>query len=345
MVLGPDLSQEPRQGAYLFGCAGEHLSADETAFFAATNPWGFILFARNINNPEQLRRLTADLRRAVGRDAVITIDQEGGRVERMTPPHWRHWLPPLDQVARNPEAASRSMYLRSRIIADELRRVGIDSNCSPCADVANAQTHPFLRNRCYGEDAQTVATVARAVADGLLDGGVLPVLKHMPGHGRGTLDSHKQLPRVAAKRADLEAVDFAAMRALNDLPLGMSAHIVYEDIDPDQPATTSLIMSKLIRNQIGFSGLLMTDDLSMQALTGDLRSRTQAALAAGMDMILHCNGEISEMDVIAEQAGEFTDVAQMRADSALKRRVPADNIDISTLEAELASLINGRENE
>ena len=333
------------QGAYLFGCAGDRLSADEIAFFAEANPWGFILFARNIDTPDQLCRLTDDLRSAVGRDAVITIDQEGGRVERMTPPHWRHWLPPLDQVARNPEAASRSMYLRSRIIADELRRVGIDSNCSPCADVANAQTHPFLRNRCYGEDAQTVAMVARAVADGLLDGGVLPVLKHMPGHGRGTLDSHKELPRVAAKRADLDAADFAAMRALNDLPLGMSAHIVYEDIDPSGPATTSAVMTALIRDQIGFVGLLMTDDLSMQALEGDVRQRTRASLAAGMDMILHCNGEIFEMDVIAGQAGLFTDSAQKRADMALKRRKSADNVDISALEAELASLINGRDDD
>lgn len=333
------------QGAYLFGCAGERLLPDEAAFFAAANPWGFILFARNIDNPEQLRRLTDDLRAAVGRNAVITIDQEGGRVERMTPPHWRHWLPPLDQVAANPAAAQRSMYIRSRIIADELHSVGIDSNCSPCADVATAQTHPFLRNRCYGEDADTVAKVARAVADGLLAGGVLPVLKHMPGHGRGTLDSHQELPRVVAKRAELDAVDFAAMRALNDLPLGMSAHIVYEDIDPSGPATTSLIMTEVIRDQIGFGGLLMTDDLSMQALEGDVRHRTQASLAAGMDMILHCNGALAEMDIIATQAGEFSDPAQKRADAALKSRKSPDNIDISALEAELASLMNGPRDE
>lgn len=330
-----------RQGAYLFGCAGERLLPDEAAFFADADPWGFILFARNIDTPDQLRRLTDDLRAAVGRDAVITIDQEGGRVERMTPPHWRHWLPPMDQVAANPAAVKRSMYIRSRIIADELYSVGIDSNCSPCADVATAQTHPFLRNRCYGEDAATVATAARAVADGLLAGGVLPVLKHMPGHGRGTLDSHQELPRVKAKRAELEAVDFAAMQALNDLPLGMSAHIVYEDIDPSGPATTSRIMSVVIRDQIGFAGLLMTDDLSMQALEGDVRYRTRASLAAGMDMILHCNGALPEMDVIANQAGDFTDAAQKRADAALKSRKSPDNIDISALEVELEGLLDG----
>lgn len=330
------------QGAYLFGCAGQRLTPDEAAFFAQANPWGFILFARNIDNPDQLRRLTDQLRSAVGRDAVITIDQEGGRVERLTPPHWRHWLPPLDQVAINPTAAARSMYLRSRIIADELRRVGIDSNCAPCADVATPLTHPVLRNRCYGEDATTVATVGRAVADGLLDGGVLPVLKHIPGHGRATLDSHHELPRVTASPADLAAVDFAAMKALNDLPLGMSAHIVFERIDPGGPATTSDIMAALIRDQIGFDGLLMTDDLSMQALEGDVRQRTQASLLAGMDMILHCNGDLAEMQAVADQADTFSDLAQKRADCALKMRKSPDNIDIPAYEAELAGLINGR---
>lgn len=333
---------ERGQGAYIFGCAGERLLPEEAAFFADANPWGFILFARNVETPDQLRRLTDDLRNTVGREAIVTVDQEGGRVERLTPPHWRHWLPPFDQVAANPNAAVRSMYIRSRIIADELRGVGIDSNCSPCADVATPQTHPFLRNRCYGEDHKTVASVGRAVADGLLEGGVLPVLKHMPGHGRGTLDSHKELPRVSAKRADLQTVDFAAMQALSDLPLGMSAHIVFEDIDPIGPATTSRVMTQLIREDIGFDGLLMTDDLSMHALQGDVAQRTQAALAGGMDMILHCNGDLGEMLQVAEQAGVFTQAAQRRADKALNRRISPDNIDIPALEAELAGLINGR---
>ncbi len=244
------------QGAYIFGCVGQRLLPEEAAFFAETNPWGFILFARNVDTPDQLRRLTDDLRASVGRDAVITIDQEGGRVERLTPPQWRHWMAPFDQVKANPAKAARSMYIRTRIIADELRDVGIDSNCSPCADVATAQTHPFLYNRCYGEDAHTVAAVGRAVADGLLDGGVLPVLKHIPGHGRGTTDSHLELPRVSAKRADLKASDFAAMKALSDLPLGMSAHVVYEDIDPSDCATTSSTMTRLVRDDIGFDGLL-----------------------------------------------------------------------------------------
>jgi len=330
------------QGAYIFGCAGERLLPREAAFFAEVNPWGFILFARNIDNPDQLRRLTDELRSAVGRDAVVTIDQEGGRVERMVQPHWRHWLPPLDQVAANPAAAPRSMYIRSRIIADELRGVGIDSNCSPCADVATPKTHAVLRNRCYGEDADTVASVGRAVADGLLDGGVLPVLKHIPGHGRATLDSHLELPRVSAKRAALDAVDFAAMAALADLPLGMSAHIIYEDIDLSGPATTSPVMTRVIREDIGFGGLLMTDDLSMEALDGEVTQRTRASLAGGMDMILHCNGDLDEMAQVAGEAGMFTHAAQSRADAALKWRKSPDSVDVLALEDEFVHLIGGR---
>lgn len=330
------------QGAFIFGCAGEKLAPDEAAFFKEANPWGFILFARNIDTPDQLRRLTDDLRGAVGRDAVVTIDQEGGRVERMTPPHWRHWLPPLDQVDLNPARAERGMYLRYRIIADELRGVGIDSNCSPCADVVTPKTHAVLRNRCYGEDPAKVASVGRAVADGLLDGGVLPVLKHIPGHGRATLDSHEELPRVSANRAGLDAVDFAAMRALADLPLGMSAHIVYEDIDPKRPATTSATMTRLVREDIGFGGLLMTDDLSMEALEGDVPTRVRRSLDAGMDLILHCNGEIGEMELVAAEAGQLASVAQIRADSALIMRKSPDFVDIPALEDELAGLLIGR---
>lgn len=334
-----------RQGAYIFGCAGEQLLPEEAAFFAETNPWGFILFARNIDTPDQLRRLTDDLRACVGRDAMITIDQEGGRVERLTPPQWRHWMPPLDQIKANPAQATRSMYLRYRIIANELRQIGVDSNCAPCADVATAQTHPFLHNRCYGEDANTVASVGHAVADGLLDGGVLPVLKHIPGHGRATLDSHLEMPRVSAKRSDLEAVDFAAMKALSDLPLGMSAHVVYEDIDPLASATTSSVMTQLVRDDIGFDGLLMTDDLSMKALEGDMAQRTRDSLAADMDLILHCNSEMAEMEQIAQQAGALTPAAQARADAALNMRISPDNIDIPALEAELAGLLNGHGDE
>ena len=327
------------QGACIFGCAGERLSVDEAAFFRDANPWGFILFARNIDTPEQLKRLTGDLREAVGRDAVVTIDQEGGRVERMTRPHWRHWLPALDQVDLNPAQAERGMYIRYRIIADELRAVGIDSNCAPIADVATPQTHWVLRNRCYSDDPAKVASIGRAVADGLLDGGVLPVLKHIPGHGRATLDSHKELPRVSANRAGLEAVDFAAMQALADLPMGMSAHIVFEDIDASGPATTSPVMVDLIRKDIGFSGLLMSDDLSMQALEGDVSTRARKSRDAGIDLILHCNGKMPEMQMVVDAVGNFTPDGQKRADLAINARKSPDNVDIPALEDELAGLL------
>jgi beta-N-acetylhexosaminidase len=224
--------------ATILGLEGPILEAEEAMFFDIAQPWGFILFARNIESPEQLRRLTSDLRGAVGRDAPILIDQEGGRVQRMRAPLWREWLPPLEQMARvGGEAGLRAMYLRYRIIAAELRDAGIDVNCAPLADVARDVTHTVLRNRLYGENRQTVDAVARAVADGLSEGGVVPVLKHLPGYGLGVVDSHEDLPRVGAPLEELDAVDFGAFRPLADLPLGMTAHIVYDAIDPEAPAT------------------------------------------------------------------------------------------------------------
>ena len=217
--------------AAILDADGLTLSADEKAFFRDADPWGFILFARNIATPDQVRALCAEMREAVGRDAVITIDQEGGRVQRLRPPQWRDWMPPLDLVARSGDKAERAIYLMYRIIADELHQIGIDSNCAPMVDVAGHATHDFLRNRCYSSDPARVAAVGRAAAQGMLDGGVLPVLKHIPGHGRAVVDSHYDLPRVGAMSADLSAVDFAPFHALRDLPMGMTAHIVYEALD------------------------------------------------------------------------------------------------------------------
>lgn len=325
-----------RQGAYIFGCAGLVLSEAERTFFEQSDPWGFILFARNVLDPVQLRRLTDDLRGAVGREAPILIDQEGGRVQRMTPPHWRAFLPPLDQceTARDPE---RAMWLRGRLIAEDLAGVGIDVNCAPTLDVARDDTHPFLRNRCYGTDPESVARMGRAMVDGMAAGGVAAVMKHIPGHGRGTLDSHKSLPRVSAPRAQLEA-DFAPFSALNDLSMGMSAHIVMEAIDPDRPATQSPACVDLIRTTIGFSGLLMTDDISMEALEGTPVERAAASLAAGCDLVLHCNGDMAQMQALAT-LGLMSAEAQTRADRAAQERPRATPIDISGLEAELRDLI------
>lgn len=326
-------------GAAIFGCAGAVLTADERAFFRDADPFGFILFARNVEDPAQVSRLTADLREAVGRDAPILVDQEGGRVQRLRAPHWREWLPPLDQVARSGADAARGMAIRSRIIAAELRAVGIDANCAPCADIASNATHIFLRNRCYGGDPEQVVGIARAVADAHLAGGVLPVVKHMPGHGRSTADTHHDLPIVQEDATVLEATDFAPFRALNDLPMAMTAHIVFAAYDGDHPATQSAVMIKVIRQSIGFGGLLLTDDLNMQALSGSLADRVARSLAAGCDIALHCKGDLAEMQAVAAAAGHMRADTQSRALAALAARRAPDPVDIAALEADLAMIL------
>ena len=335
-------------GAAILGCEGPTLSQAEARFFREADPFGFILFARNVETPRQVRRLTEDLRNAVGRQAPVFVDQEGGRVQRLRAPHWADWSPVLDMVqtgmagAGGPEAARRAVWLRYRLIAGELLAVGIDANCAPVLDIAGALTHPVLRNRCLAETAGLVAILGRAAAEGHLAGGVLPVIKHMPGQGRATADSHKDLPHVATPRAELEQTDFAPFRALADLPMGMTAHVVFDEIDPDHPATTSPRMIGLIRDHIGFDGLLMTDDLSMQALSGTLGARVTAAFAAGCDVALHCNGDLGEMAEVVSAAGRFAARAQARADRALALRAVHDSIDIAPLQAELERLLNGR---
>lgn len=324
--------------ATILGPAEQSVTDWERGFFGDVQPLGFILFARNIDNPEQVRRLTADLRDAVGRDAPILIDQEGGRVQRMRSPHWREYLPALDQMERASDPI-RAHWIRNRLIAAELHDVGVDANCAPLADIAEATTHPFLQNRLYGRDVTTVVNAAHVCADAHLAGGVLPVLKHIPGHGRAAIDSHLNLPTVTAKRAELDAWDFAPFAALNDIAMGMSAHIVFADIDPEGPATTSPKMMDVIREDIGFDGLLMTDDLSMEALSGTVAARSKAAIAAGCDIILHCNGEPSEMEAVAEAAGDMTPAAQTRANRALAQRKPPEHIDIPALEAEFEALL------
>ncbi len=332
-------------GAYIFGCAGLELTPGEAAFFREADPWGFILFARNVADPDQLRALTGALREAVGREAPVFIDQEGGRVARLRPPHWRDWLPALEQVEMNKRHAARAMYLRYRIIADELRAVGIDGNCAPVADIANVDTHPVLKNRCYGQDVVKVAEIAGSVAQALLDGGVLPVVKHLPGQGRATSDSHEELPRVKARFKALRWSDFMAFEPLSELPLGMSAHVVYEAIDADHPATQSPAVMRLIREELGFRGLMVSDDLSMQALSGTLGERARASLAAGCDIALHCNGEAAEMEQVAAAAGRLESAALVRAERALSWRRPPLPIDIEAMEAEFLALMHGQAGE
>ncbi len=324
--------------AVVFGPLGLSVSDWEKSFFRDVAPWGFILFARNVDTPEQLRRLTGDLREAVGWNAPIMIDQEGGRVQRMRAPHWREYLPALDQMERARDPI-RAMWLRNRLIAAELHDVGIDVNCAPLADLLEDDAHPVMRNRLYGRDIEIVVRAARAGADGLLAGGVLPVLKHIPGYGRAVVDSHKDLPRVNVPRADLEARDFVPFIALNDMAMGMTAHIVFSDIDPDAPATTSAVMMRLIRDQIGFGGLIMSDDIGMDALSGSPAERAAAAIAAGCDLVLHCNGGPDEMQDVARVVPEMTEAAETRAKRALAQRQTPMAIDISDAAAEFEALL------
>lgn len=330
------------QTAAIFGAAGPVLSRWERDFFRDSQPWGFILFARNIAHPAQLARLCADLRDAVGTQAPILIDQEGGRVQRMGPPFWQAHLPALDQMRHVQSRGGdpmRAHWLRNRLIAAELHACGIDVNCAPLADLVEPATHMVLRNRLYGGDVSTVVAAARACAAAFLAGGVLPVLKHIPGYGRAAVDSHLALPRVSAAQDSLHARDFAPFRALSDLRMGMTAHIVFDAIDPTAPATTSAAMISLIRQDIGFDGLLMTDDISMQALSGDVAARSAAALAAGCDLVLHCNGHGDEMARVATAAGPLSAGGQRRAAEALAQRKKPDPVDIPSLKRDLAALI------
>lgn len=324
-------------GATIFGCAGPVLLPEERAFYRDADPFGFIVFARNIEDPAQLRRLTGDLREAVGREAPVLVDQEGGRVQRLRAPHWREWAPPLDTVggAGSLEAAERIMRLRSMVMAAELAVVGIDADCIPTLDVVRPETHPFLMNRCYGRDPVTVARIGRAVAEGLMAGGVLPVMKHMPGHGLSRVDTHHDLPTVDASHEALTAVDFAPFRALNDLPMAMTAHLVFAALDGDRPATQSPAMIRVIREEIGFKGLLMSDDLNMQALAGTLGERTARTIAAGVDVALHCKGDMAEMVEVAAAAGVMGPAALERAEAAVAAR-RAGAVDVEAALAELA---------
>ncbi|HEV2565466.1 MAG TPA: beta-N-acetylhexosaminidase [Microvirga sp.] len=310
--------------AFIAGCSGTELTPDEVAFFKEADPWGFILFRRNVESPEQVRALCASLRDSVGRsDAPILIDQEGGRVQRLGPPHWPKY--PSGSTygrlhANDPLVQREITRLGARLIAHDLRSVGITVDCLPVLDVPSPGAHDVIGDRAYGRTPSQVAILGRAAAEGLLAGGVLPVVKHMPGHGRAGADSHLALPVVEAPREELERHDFAPFRMLTDMPLAMTAHVVYTALDPDHPATTSrVVMEEIVRGHIGYDGLVMTDDLSMHALSGSFRDRTEAAFAAGCDMALHCNGNMEEMSAVAEAAPVLSGEALRRANAALAR--------------------------
>ena len=316
----------------IFGCGGLVLKREEVKFFSSVNPWGFILFKRNIENPTQLRALTDSIRNTVGRDVPILIDQEGGRVERLSKPHWRSWMPAMEQMSLVPEELSdRAMWLRYRIIGEELKKVGIDVNCAPVGDLANSFTHSVLLNRCYGKTPNVVIRAAKACASGLLESGVLPVLKHLPGHGRAKVDSHLDLPKISASMNDLSKSDFAVFKNLNDIPLGMTAHILYEDLDNKLPATQSKKIIEIVRTELKFNGLLMTDDLSMKALTGTFEDKVKKSLKAGCDLILHCNGNLAEMGEISQFCGPLSPERKKFSDMVLRQRKTSSSIDVQKL--------------
>jgi len=331
--------------AFITGVAGLALTGAERQFLKEAQPWGLILFKRNVADPASIRRLIDDFRTTLGRRAPVLIDQEGGRVQRLGPPHWPSYPPGATYGAlydRKRETGLAAAKLGASLIAADLAALGIDVDCAPIADVPVAGADPIIGDRAYGTEPAKVAAIAGAVATGLLDGGVLPVVKHIPGHGRATSDSHEKLPVVATDRATLEVTDFAAFRPLAGLPLGMTAHVVFSAIDPVAPATTSVtIVRDVIRDSIGFSGLLVSDDVSMGALSGSLGERTKAALAAGCDMILHCNGKMDEMHAVANAAPELAGDAKRRATAALAMRKPAAPVDVAALRAEFFKLMTG----
>lgn len=320
--------------ACLLDCDGLFPTPDELALFRAVRPWGFTLFARNVESPDQLRRLTGALREAAGHDAPVFVDQEGGRVQRLRPPHWHDYPPMLDLAPAGPAAFA----LAGRMLAAELRGCGIDGNYAPCADLAWPQTHPFLRNRCMGTTAVEVAAHARSLAEGLLAGGVLPVIKHLPGHGRATQDSHHETPLIDQPRAALEDTDFAPFKALADLPLAMTAHVRLPFLG-EAPATMNPAALAMIRQDWGFRGAIMTDDLGMKALTGPIRDRAAAAIAAGCDLALYCNGPLADREAAAIGAGPLTGAALARCNAALALRRPHEGIDFAALAADLSGMI------
>lgn len=327
--------------AIVVGCAGERLSIEERRFFAAAQPLGFVLFGRNCQEPEQVRALVAEFRDAVGRhDAPVLIDQEGGRVARLRPPHWRRYPAAAVLAALPDPQAGEAVQLGARLIADDLAALGITVDAAPVLDLPADEADLVIGDRAYTTEPQRTAQLGRACCDGLLAGGVLPIIKHMPGHGRARVDSHEALPRVEASISELARHDFAPFRALADMPWAMTAHIVFTAID-GAPATMSpRLIAEVIRRDIGFGGVLVSDDISMGALDGSLGERTRRALAAGCDLVLHCTGVLAEMEEVAASAQPISAAtAERLARGEALRRRSRQPFDRAAAEARFDSLL------
>jgi beta-N-acetylhexosaminidase len=331
--------------AAIFGCAGLRLSERERRFFRAANPAGFILFGRNCESPRQVRDLVKEMRGCVGRgDAPVLIDQEGGRVARLQPPHWRRH-PSARQLGRLAErdlaVGTEAARLNYRLLGLALAALGVSVDCVPVLDLLLPETHAVIGDRAFSADPAIVAALGRAAADGLLSAGVVPVAKHIPGHGRAAADSHHELPRVGASRRDLEETDFVPFARLADLPVAMTAHVVYEALDPNDPATVSRrVIEDVVRGAIGFQGLLLSDDLSMDALSGGLAERARRAVGAGCDIVLHCNARMSEMTAVADGAGALSEAGHSRLKAALESPAkPAEGVAAAALARRLDAML------
>ncbi len=328
--------------AFIAGCLGTSLTPDERAFFRDARPWGFILFRRNTQDPAQVAALTAQMRETVGWHAPILIDQEGGRVQRMAPPHWPKYPAAQAFLAINDPVAQREIVrLSARLMAHDLKAVGIDVDCLPVLDVPVAGSHDVIGDRAYAHEPDRVAQLGRAAAEGLLAGGVLPVIKHMPGHGRARADSHHDLPVVDASLDALRAHDFRPFRHLADMPLAMTAHVVFTAIDAKNPATISRkVVREIMRGELRYDGLIMTDDISMKALSGGFAQKARAAIRAGVDVVLHCHGIMEEMVAIAGAVPEMRGDRGRRAAMALARiRHEPEPLDVEAARAQLASAL------
>jgi beta-N-acetylhexosaminidase len=323
-----------RSSAVIFGLSGTEISEEERSFFTRTLPLGFILFARNIDNPTQVKKLVSDLKSIVGWECPILIDQEGGRVARLKPPHWRN-SPAMSGFAKiaekDTEKAEEGVYLNYRLIGQELHELGINVDCAPVCDILFDGAHDIVGDRSFGRDVDIISRLSRRTADGLIDSGVLPIIKHIPGHGRAKSDSHKELPVVNSSLDELLENDFQVFKNLNDMPWAMTAHILYTAIDDQKPATLSKRVIAIIRNNIGFNGVLISDDLSMEALKGSFASRTRDSIAAGCDVVLHCNGKMEEMREIAESTNLLTPDAAARVEKSMKMLKTPSSIDMADI--------------
>ncbi|MCE3233216.1 MAG: nagZ [Rickettsiaceae bacterium] len=331
-----------KSNAVIFGLEGKVVSEAERKFFKEVSPLGFILFARNIETPDQVKSLVSDLKSIVGWECPILIDQEGGRVARLKPPHWRK-SPSMEGFARlalkDLKSAENAVYLNYRLIGQELYSLGINVDCAPVCDILFDWAHDIVGDRSFGGDVEIASSLARKCAEGLIDSGVLPIIKHIPGHGRAKADSHEDLPLVDASLDELKRTDFKVFENLSDMPWAMTAHILYTAIDDKKPATLSDKAIKLIRDDIGFDGLLISDDLSMKALKGTFASRTRDSLAAGCDVVLHCNGKMEEMSEIAENVSALSKYAARRVEKSMALLKFPEAIDFAEVEKEVAEMV------